>query len=110
MNIKFQLLEPRFIQLSRTNKPCETWSWHEVESLNDADGVMFLDPVEFEKQGIAGTSSVICFFVGRNIPDGMRPGPGRWKASGNLESLTLSPSVDLGSGRWHGHITNGVVT
>src|SRR5438552_40803 len=104
-------LEGRFVQLTRTDDAPETWSWHEVETLPEADGVMFLDPQGFAKNsGPCGTSSVICWFLGK-VPDGLSPGPGRWNTAGNgIADLTLTPSVDLGPGRWHGHVTKGIIT
>lgn len=109
--MRFTELKPNFVQLIRTPKPCNEWSFHPVATLEEADGVMFLCPEHFKKNGGAGgTHSVICWFMGKGIPDELTPGPGRWQASGDLENLTLAPSVDLGSGDWHGHITNGEVT
>lgn len=82
-----------------------------------AQGVMFLDPVEFTKNGgPVGTSSVLCWFRDRGVADAELPGPGRWAVSGTgFEDLTLSPSVDLTAGgkhpgRWHGWVQNGEVT
>lgn len=103
-------IDGQFVKLSRTGEPPEKWSFREVDTLSEADGVMFLDPQQFAKQGDIGTSAVICWFRGK-VPDGLRPGPGRWDATGNdINDLTLSPSVDLGPGNWHGHIERGKVT
>lgn len=106
--MKLSILDPRFIKLNRTD---EKWSYSIVDKRSEADGVIFLCPVHFQKnKGKVGTHSVICWFKNRNIPAGLSPGPGRWDATGELSNLTLSPSVDLGNGDWHGHITNGEVT
>jgi hypothetical protein len=111
MKIKLSNLNPQFIQLDRTSADLNRWSYREVKTLAEADGVRFLCPVHFEKNnGAAGTHSVICWFRDHGIPAELSPGPGRWVASGELKSLTLIPSVDLGSGDWHGHIINGEVT
>lgn len=82
-----------------------------------AQGVMFLDPVEFARNGgPVGTSSVLVWFRGRGVPDDKDPGPGRWTVSGtSFDDLTLDPSVDLSCsgeypGRWHGWVKNGDVT
>lgn len=109
--MNFSDLQPEFIALTRTEEPPDRWSFHGVQMLEEADGVMFLCPGHFKRNnGARGTHSVICWFRGRGIPETLTPGPGRWQASGTLETLTLVPSVDLGTGDWHGHITNGEVT
>lgn len=89
----------------------------EVSTLAEAQGVEFLDPVEFTKNGgPVGTSTVICWFKDRGVPDDVSPGPGRWNVSGsNFSDLTLDPSVDLSMGGqkpgwWHGWVKNGEVT
>lgn len=112
--MKFADLNPHFVQLTRSEAPCNEWSFHTVATLAEADGVMFLCPVHFEKNGgAAGTHSVICWFQNRDIPPELTPGPGRWEAwhgEQGLSDLSLSPSVDLGNGDWHGHVKGGVVT
>jgi hypothetical protein len=78
----------------------------------EADGLMFLCPLCFTKNGGArGTHRVLCWFVGR-VPDDLKPGPGRWTLSGaGLADFSLTPSVDLsitkGGCQWHGFVTNG---
>lgn len=86
-------------------------------TIDSAQGILFLDPVEFAKNGgPVGTSSVLAWFRGRGVPDGKDPGPGRWTVSGTgFEDLTLNPSIDLTCGgkhpgRWHGWVKNGKVT
>ncbi len=81
-------------------------------SIGNAQGVLFLCPVCFKKNGgAAGTESVLCWFKGRGVPDSATPGPGRWDASGaSFEDLTLSPSVNVDHEHWHGWIKNGEVT
>lgn len=109
--MRFSELNPKFVQLTRTDEPSNNWGFHEVETLGEADGVMFLCPTHFQKnKGSKGTHSIICWFEARNIPAELTPGPGRWVASGDLNNLTLSPSINLGDDHWHGHITNGEVT
>jgi len=109
--MKFTELDPHFVQLTRTPEPPEKWRFNYVDTLSEADGVMFLCPTHFQMNGgPEGTHSVICWFSTRSIPNTLWPGPGRWVPSGELATLTLSPSVDLGHGDWHGHITNGEVT
>lgn len=78
-------------------------------SIANAQGVMFLCPVCFKKNGGSrGTESVLCWFKDRGVPDDAVPGPGRWAASGTgFEDLTLSPSVNVDHEHWHGWIQNG---
>lgn len=77
----------------------------------DAQGVMFLCPVCFKKNGgPEGTESVLCWFKDRGVPDNAEPGPGRWTASGTgFGDLTLSPSVNVDHEHWHGFVTNGEI-
>jgi hypothetical protein len=101
-------LEPQFI----------TWaprSFSYVETMGEADGVLFLCPVCFAKNsGPVGTHSVICWFSGKGVPPEEHPGPGRWEASGTgYADLTLAPSVHLsgeGGCGWHGFVQRGDVT
>ena len=54
-----------------------------VDSLAEADGLMLLCPVCFEKNGSnVGTHSVMCWFRNR-VPDSTPPNPGRWTPSGH---------------------------
>ena len=92
--------------------PCEIY--RPVETLAEADGVQFLCPLCFAKNGgPVGTHRVLCWFVGK-VPDEAEPGPGRWNPSGTgLHDLTFVPpgavSVHLtGEGcGWHGLVRNG---
>jgi hypothetical protein len=89
-----------------------------VETLAEADGVMFLCPKCYaENGGPVGTHSVICWFAGR-VPDGVDPKPGRWTPTGTgLHDLTFVPSAGrscsvllLGGCGWHGFVANGDVS
>lgn len=85
------------------------YAYHFVDTLAEADGVTFLCPHCFEKNhGEVGTHSVLVWFSGRpNVPTSIRPLP-RWEASGtSVDDLTISPSIDLGNGDWHGWVQNG---
>lgn len=85
-----------------------------VNTLEEADGVQFLCPLCYEKNGgSVGTHLVLCWFSGR-VPEETKPGPGRWNPAGTgLDDLTFVPpgavSVQLlGEGcGWHGHVANG---
>src|SRR6267142_3438022 len=77
----------------------------QLEEFAKADGVMFLCPVCFVKNGgPVGTESVLCWFANKPyIPASAIPGPGRWTASGSsFDDLSLSPSVNVSNGHWHG--------
>lgn len=90
----------------------------DASDLDTAQGVIFLCPLCFQKNGGAeGTHSVMVPFDGRGVPAGAGSmgtnGPSRWTASGrSLETLSTVPSILLlppGCG-WHGYITDGDVT
>ena len=82
-----------------------------VETLAEADGVTFLDPGEFRKNGgPVGTGSIHIPFKGR----GDRFQPSGWQASGtSLSDLTISPSIFVNMHGnppgWHGWIRNGEI-
>lgn len=88
-----------------------------VETIAEAQGVRFLCPLCFEKNGgEVGTHSVICWSRSRGTPEEAQPGPGRWRMDGtSLDDLTLNAdppsdkrSVQLNGGcAWHGFITKG---
>jgi hypothetical protein len=95
-----------------------TYEFYDVETLAEADHVMFLCPACFAKNGGAvGTHSVMATFAGRNVPDeaGTRDAdgkPSRWNASGTtIDDLVLTPSILLDAKRpanqgchWHGFV------
>jgi hypothetical protein len=115
MRLRLLDLEPEWVRDSEL--PDGAHRRDQALTIATAQGVLFLNPVEFVKNGGAvGTSSVLVWFRGRSVPDGKEPGPGRWDVSGtDFADLTLSPSVDLTCGGkrpcdWHGWIKNGEVT
>lgn len=79
-------------------------------SFADADGVMFLCPQCYAKNGgDVGTHSVLVWFAGRKAPPDVEPSP-RWAVSGTgLDDLTLNPSINC-PGDWHGWVRNGDAT
>lgn len=90
----------------------------EVDSLAEADGIIFLCPKCFAEKGDnIGVHSVICWFVGK-VPDDRTPRPGRWTPSGTgLDDLTFVPPpsavsvAQTGPGcGWHGFIRHGEAT
>ncbi len=82
-----------------------------VETLAEADGVTFLDPGEFRKNGgPVGTGSIHIPFKGR----GERSKQTCWESSGtSLADLTLSPSIFINMHGnppgWHGWIRDGEI-
>lgn len=100
-------LEARFYRITAPGHRLE------VDTLAEAQGVLFLCPACFKtNNGPIGTHSVMTWFRDRGVPDDEVPRPGRWQvasSSTGLDDLTLTPSVLLpgpGCG-WHGFVTNG---
>jgi hypothetical protein len=86
-----------------------------VDTLAEADGIDFLCPVCFLKNGgNVGTHMVACWFEGK-VADDVTPGPGRWNPTGTgYGDLSFVPgkrsnSVQLTGGGCaaHFHITDG---
>ena len=86
-----------------------------VDTLAEADGVMFLCPKCYAANGGArGTHMVICWFEGK-VADDVDPKPGRWNPTGTcLADLSFVPGrksssvLLLGEGcQWHGFVANG---
>ena len=98
-------LEPRFLKIISDT------THREVESIDDADGIIFLCPVCFKKNnGPVGTHSVICWQP--HVPLTRSPKPGRWNFVGaGIHDLTLkagSSSIKLEGGcNAHFFIRNG---
>lgn len=110
--LKLADLEPQFLRYEERDGRAYH---HFVETISEAQGVRFLCPKCFVKNGgPRGTHGVICWSRSRGVPDAASPGPGRWKLDGTgLHDLTLngdpgSRSVDCGC--WHGFITDGQAT
>lgn len=110
MKLQLAELNPQFLKRIDDNR------FREVDAIKDADGVMFVCPLCFEKNGKSdvGVHSVLCWKP--SVPQTTEPTPGRWNLIGTgYEDLTLqngSSSILLtGDGcGWHGFIQNGVVT
>ena len=88
-----------------------------VDTIDQADGVIFLCPVCWKKNGGSmGTESMICWKP--SVPQTISPSGGRWNLVGTgLDDLSLvagSSSILVrngdGSEHWHGFIKNGEVT
>lgn len=105
-------LEAEFIKLTDP----AGGSFRRVDTLAEADGILFLCPKCFAAVGSRpGVHSVLCWFRG-HVPDAVSPKPGRWTPAGTgLHDLTFVPgtpphacSVLLTAGcGWHGFIRNG---
>lgn len=86
----------------------------DVTTIAEADLIMFLCPLCFEKNGGAvGTHSVMVSLAGRNVPDdaGSRDStgkPSRWtvQSGSGLDDLVLTPSILLSMSQcaWHGFV------
>lgn len=113
--MKLAELEPQFLRY--VVQPDGAIHHVYVDSLADADGVMFLCPKCFAANaGPVGTHMVLCWFEGR-VPDDADPKPGRWKPAGTgVADLSFVPGqrscsvLLLGGCSWHGFVTNGEVT
>jgi hypothetical protein len=105
--MKLQELNPHFLKIvdDRTN--------HRVDNIKEADGLLFLCPVCFEKNnGAVGTHSIICWQP--HVPQTRSPKPGRWNFIGTgYNDLTLqagSSSILLkGDCGAHFFIKNGEI-
>lgn len=92
-----------------------------VASLSEAQGVQFLCPSCFMKNGGAtGTHLIEVSFAEKGVRDNQgshnREGkPSRWSVrGGDISSITLQPSILIDADKpacegWHGHITNGEI-
>ena len=102
-------LQPQFLR----NDPDDLYTHHYVQSKDEANGIEFLCPVCFEKNGGAiGTHAVICWDP--TVAQDVHPVPGRWEMRGTgFEDLTLfaSPtSVQLVGGcNAHFLVQNGQI-
>lgn len=87
--------------------------WQRVDSLSEADGVLFLCPKCFAANGgPIGTHSVVCWRP--HVPQTESPIPGRWQFEGSgLDDLTLvagSSSVQLVGGcNAHFYVRGGAI-
>ena len=76
-------LEPEFL------KRDDDMNWHRVESLSEADGIIFVCPKCLAETGKRpGVHSIICW--NPSVPQTTQPTPGRWNMLGTgMNDLTL---------------------
>lgn len=109
MKLRLTELDPQFL------KRISDIRFRKVEAIAEADGIMFVCPLCFEKNGKSnvGVHSVICWTP--SVPQTTEPTPGRWemigKGYGDLTLQAGSSSILLtGEGcKWHGFIKDGEV-
>jgi len=101
--MKLTLLEPILLRVDGDGV------YDVVETLPDAQGMMFLCPKCFAANGgPVRTHSVLVWFDGRGVLASMTPAP-RWQVDGKtIDELSLAPSVHITGGcGWHGWVKNG---
>lgn len=105
--MKLADLEPQFLKLEVPD------GWLHVDSIDEADGVLFVCPKCFATQGRPGSHSVLCWRP--RVSQDHDPKPGRWEFEGTgYHDLTLvagSSSVLLtgpGCGA-HFYVRNGQI-
>jgi hypothetical protein len=122
--MRFTELEPQFMRYETRPQPqADAGKYlHHVNSLDEAQGIHFLCPICFVKNGgNVGTHLIEVTFSGRGVSDDEgshnREGkPSRWGVSGTgYSDLSTTPSVLIdpalpACAGWHGYITNGDVT
>lgn len=81
--MKLAELEPQFVRRTGHDE------WEDVDSVDDADGILFLCPKCFETNGgPRRTHMVLCWRPG--VPQTQAPRPGRWEMEGTgYDDLTL---------------------
>lgn len=81
--MKLAELEPRFMRRE------DDHHFQDVESIDEADGIIFLCPVCFKaNNGPVGTHAIICWRP--RVPQTTSPTPGRWEFEGSgIDDLTL---------------------
>lgn len=109
--MKLVELRAQFIKITSVRE------FSHVQTLPEAQGIIFLCPKCFEVQGgQIGTHSVICWFANCGVPDDLDPKPGRWNPAGTgYDDLTFVPPgpvsvLLLGGCGWHGFVKDGDAT
>jgi hypothetical protein len=106
--MRLRNLDAHFVKLLPP-EPDHGHPMHDVETLAEADGVMFECPKCHKHQ-------ILCWFNGRSVPDEIASGTRRWNPTGvNIDDLTFvgpgatSVLVTQPCG-WHGFVRNGDAT
>ena len=111
--MKLRDLEPEFIRDVLNGG--EGRGFHRVDSLLEAQGIIFQCPVCVDTNG----HMVICWSRSRGAPEDVSPFPGRWAMAGsgfddlslNVDTGNEKDSVQLlGRCNAHFHVKNGEVT
>ena len=99
-SIPLDELEPTFIKI------VDDKSIKLVDSLTDAQGIMFLCP-RCKRDNVTGVHQVMVWFADRGVPNNKSPGPYRGKIvkGSSIYDLTLEPSIVISC--WHGFVTDG---
>jgi hypothetical protein len=106
--INLSSLEPHLLKYIDEN------TYEYTFNINEADGISFLCPECYDKNGGAiGTHTILCWTP--KIPLSVSPSPGRWFIIGtDISNITLeqsSSSIQLNNGcRAHFFVRNGIVT
>lgn len=106
--MKLTELEPQFLKRQTDSDGREVH--RHVDSINEADGIIFLCPKCVTERG---GHHIICWRP--QVPAHVNPRPGRWEFTGtgysDLSLVAGSSSILLNGGcRWHGFIRLGDVT
>ncbi len=105
----------RLAELKATFLVTTEEGFRKVETIGEAQGIMFLCPKCFAQNGgAAGTHAVICWSRSAGAPDESTP-RGRWRMVGSsLDDLSLMEEPGktrsillLGGCNWHGFVTHG---
>lgn len=110
--IPMRELEAEFLRVT------DPKTFERVPSIDDAQGIAFLCPKCFARNGRSnvGVHSVICWSRSRGTPDDLEPLPGRWTISGtSIDDVHLDGDpvgnarsvLLLGGCAWHGFVNHG---
>jgi len=100
-------LHPQFLRI--LHEKVNGHVWEHVDTIQEADGLMFSCPACHNKRNAAGIRMDHKVAVWIPGTDPGTAGKARWHMTGSSYlDVTLTPSVRiLGHCQWHGYITNG---
>lgn len=82
-----------------------------VYNIEDAQGIVFLCPKCYlANNGAIGTHSIICWFMGRGVPEELNRESRRWVLEGSsYDNITFGDAgIFSECCKWHGHVENGI--